>query len=179
VISAKLRAVSVSTWIGLSAWAAAGLMAPASLASPVPPSPAAASARPLLSTADRASFKRLERSLGGRSGVAVSALWAGRLPLQTAGTMQTAVAWSTSKIPVAMAVYAAGDEAAQRSNLRRAITASDNAAAERLWDSLGGGKTAADAATTQLRRAGDRRTVVQGNRALLLLPWVTVSGVDG
>jgi len=78
--------------------------------------------------------------------------------------MQTAVAWSTSKVPVAMAVIAAGDEAAQRSNLRGAITRSDNAAAERLWDSLGGGQAAADAATAQLRRAGDRRTLVQPRR---------------
>jgi hypothetical protein len=65
---------------------------------------------------------------------------------------------------VAMAVVADGGAAAHRSDLRQAIAASDNAAAERLWSSLGAGAAAAAAATAQLRRAGDRRTIVQSRR---------------
>ncbi len=117
----------------------------------------------MLTTADRAGFSRLEQSLGGRSGVAVSPLGFGH-EVEAAGRLQTAVAWSTIKVPIAMAVVAEGDEAAERPNLRRAITASDNAAAERAWSSLGDGEVAAAAATAQLRRAGDRRTVVQSRR---------------
>src|SRR5262249_23732312 len=43
----------------------------------------------------------------------------------------------------------------------KAITASDNAAALRLWASLGDGQTAAAAATAQLAAAGDRSTNVE------------------
>jgi hypothetical protein len=65
-------------------------------------------------------------------------------------------------VPVAMAAIAAG--VARSTDLRKAITASDNAAAERLWAGLGGGHLAAAAATAQLRAAGERRTDVQSRR---------------
>ena len=78
--------------------------------------------------------------------------------------------------PVAMAVLAAGDEVARRPDLRQAIPASDDAAAERLWSSLGSGGEAASAATAQLRRAGDGRTVVQSRR---LRPGFTSFGQTG
>ncbi len=139
------------------------------------PASALGTSHRMLTVADRASFDRLERSLGGRSGVAVSPLGIGH-EVQAAGRMRTAVAWSTSKIPVAMAVLAAGDEVARRPDLRQAITASDNAAAERLWSSLGSGGEAASAATAQLRRAGDGRTVVQSRR---LRPGFTSFGQTG
>lgn len=58
-----------------------------------------------------------------------------------------------------MAAITAG--VAERGDLVQAITASDNAAAERLWTSLGDGAPAAEAATAQLRAAGDQRTVVE------------------
>ena len=122
--------------------------------------PASHSSGAILTAADRASFEHLAASLSGEQGLAVSALGLDRR-VERVGTIRTAVAWSTSKVPVAMAVIAAGGEAAQQANLRRAITASDNAAAERLWGSLGGGRSAAAAAEQQLRGAGDARTSVE------------------
>lgn len=126
---------------------------------------AAASAAPaaMLTTADRASFRRLATALGGRSGVAVSPLGLEQR-VQAAGTLRRAVAWSTAKVPIAMAVVAAGHADEQQANLRQAITASDNAAAERLWSSLGDPSVAAVKATAQLRGGGDKRTVVQSRR---------------
>ena len=117
----------------------------------------------LFSPADRTSFERLARSLGGDSGVAASPLGLGQT-VQALGGMRSTIAWSTSKVPVAMAVIAAGNASSQQSNLRQAITASDNAAAERLWSSLGSGTKAAAAANAQLRAAGDHRTHMQAAR---------------
>lgn len=112
----------------------------------------------LLSAADRRSFARLEASLGGVSGVAVSGVGLDQ-PVTRAGSFQSAVAWSTSKVPVAMAAIAAGS--AKQGPLTQAITASDNGAAETLWQGLGGGSKAASAATAQLRAAGDGTTEIQ------------------
>lgn len=132
---------------------------------------ASASSR-MLSSADAASFRRLQTSLGGTIGLAVSPLGQGR-SVQRLGSLRTGVAWSTSKVPVAMAVVASGRGKQQAANLRQAITASDNAAAERLWASLGSGQRAARAATAQLRNAGDRRTRVRSAR---LRPAFTAYG---
>ena len=113
----------------------------------------------LLSAADRASFARLAAKLTGHEGVAVSTVGINR-PVSRVGELSSGVAWSTAKSPVAMAAISAGVGA--RSDLVQAITASDNAAAERLWSSLGKGASAA--ATAQLRAVGDQRTVVEARR---------------
>lgn len=115
----------------------------------------------LLSAADRASFARLGAKLAGQEGVAVSTIGLGR-PVSRAGGLRTGVAWSTAKAPVAMAAITAG--VGTRGDLAQAITASDNAAAERLWSALGEGQRAAGAATAQLRAAGDERTVIEGQK---------------
>jgi hypothetical protein len=117
----------------------------------------------VLSPADRTSFAELQARLGGRIGLAVSGLGTGQ-KVQRLGSLNSVIAWSTSKVPIAMAVYDAGMADAQRANLRAAITASDNAAAERLWAALGGGPQAAEAADAQLRAAGDDHTQIQPNR---------------
>lgn len=117
----------------------------------------------LFTRADRVSFDRLARSLTGVSGVAVSGLGKGQ-PVIALGSLRSPIAWSTSKVPVAMAVIAGGGGKRYASDLRQAITASDNAAAERLWSSLGGGAKAASAANAQLRAAGDRRTQYESRR---------------
>jgi hypothetical protein len=118
----------------------------------------------ILSSADKASFARLAASLGGASGIAVSGIGFGR-KVEQAGSLRSGVAWSTAKVPVAMAVIAAGAGQAHSQDLTQAITASDNAAAERLWAALGGGTTAAQAADAQLREAGDQVTQIE-SRAL-------------
>lgn len=117
-----------------------------------------ASDHALLSTADRRAFRSLESQLGGRSGIAVSRVGLGQ-PVTQAGSFQSAVAWSTSKVPVAMAAIDAGSDASQ--SLRQAITASDNAAAESLWSGLGAGQQAAAASDAQLRASGDANTNIQ------------------
>jgi hypothetical protein len=114
----------------------------------------------ILSAGDLRSFNRLAASLGGEEGLAVSELGIGR-PVERVGSLRSGVAWSTAKVPVAMAVVAAGGAEAQRAQLRQAITASDNAAALSLWASLGGAREAAAAADAQLREAGDERTRIE------------------
>jgi beta-lactamase class A len=128
------------------------------------PSSAAASGE-ILSAADRASFLRLATSLGGEHGLAVSGVGGG-WAVERVGELQSGSAWSTAKVPIAMAVIDAGQQGAQQSNLTQAITASDNAAATRLWASLGPPQTAAGGADAELRRAGDQRTSIE-SRALL------------
>jgi beta-lactamase class A len=118
----------------------------------------------ILSAADRASFERLAASLGGQSGLAVSGLGVGE-SVERVGALRSVVAWSTAKIPVAMAVIAGGGAGAQQTDLTSAVTASDNTAALRLWASLGGGQDAASAVDGQLRQAGDTHTHVE-SRAL-------------
>lgn len=125
--------------------------------------PTTASAADLLSAGDAKSFQKLQAELGGTIGLAASPLGKGQA-VERVGSLSTGIAWSTSKVPVAMAVIAAGHRSRQSSNLRQAITASDNAAAERLWSSLGSGGPAAQAATRQLRNAGDRNTTMESQR---------------
>jgi len=111
-----------------------------------------------LSRSARRSFARLAARLPGVEGIAVSGVGHGQRVVALGG-LRTAIAWSTSKLPVALAAIQAG--VADPTALRAAITASDNAAAMRLWAALGSGATAAAAAQAQLRAGGDRRTVVQ------------------
>lgn len=122
-----------------------------------------ASARPLLSAADAASFRRLERSMGGTSGVTASGVGR-RQPLQRLGTLRTGVAWSSIKVPIVMAVLTRDGghpSSSTKSLMRRAITASDNNAAMSLWSSLGSGSTAGGKVQRMLAAAGDTSTVVQ------------------
>lgn len=126
--------------------------------------------RPLLTAADRASFARLAATLPGAEGVAVSAVGPGR-QVYRAGALQSGVAWSTAKVPVVMAALDAG--VGSRADARSAITASDNAAAERLWRALGAGTAAAAASDAQLRAAGDTRTRTQPE---VLRPGFTAFG---
>ncbi len=114
----------------------------------------------ILSAADRQSFQQLAGSLGGAQGLAVSGLGLGR-NVERVGSLNSLAAWSTAKVPIAMAVIDAGRQGAEQGDLRQAITASDNAAAMRLWASLGPPDTAAQAADAQLRRAGDQRTQIE------------------
>ncbi|MEI2774678.1 MAG: hypothetical protein V9G19_01655 [Tetrasphaera sp.] len=101
-------------------------------------------------------------SFGGTAGIAVAA------PFSTptaGGTWSTGPAWSTAKVPVAIAALAdnPGDD-----NLRTlassAIRLSDNDAAEQLWASLGEPQTAGTRTQAVVRELGDRHTVVQWQR---------------
>lgn len=117
----------------------------------------------LLTAADHASFRRLERALGGSSGLTVSAVGLHR-PVTQVGTLQEGVAWSTIKVPIAVAVEARFEghpTASEQSLLMRAISASDNSAAEALWRSLGPPNAAAAAVRSVLAASGDASTNVE------------------
>lgn len=141
-----------------------GLLAVLALVAAAPAASAQAqdaAPRPLLSGADRASFTKLEKQLGGSLGLAVTPAGRGGT-VETAGSLRGGVAWSTSKTAIAMAVVARGQTGT--ADLRAAITASDNAAAERLWSSLGTPAQAAAAADEQLAAAGDITTRFESRR---------------
>jgi len=136
--------------------------------SPSPPASAAPGGSPPAvagSAALRRSFDTLAAGLSGAEGLAFTSV--GGSPATELGSWRTGPGWSTVKVPVAVAVVAkaAGkpDARAQRL-IRRAITASDNAAAEQLWSSLGPPPTAASTVQAVLRSAGDGQTRVQSQR---------------
>ena len=95
-------------------------------------------------------FEELERELGGRSGAVFSA---GRQVIQ-AGSLRTGAAWSTIKVPLAIAAF-------QKDLAAKAITESDNDSARALWDSLGQPAAAAQAVERVLAAAGDTETRVE------------------
>lgn len=117
------------------------------------------------SAALRASFDRLAAQLSGSEGVAFTSV--GGTATTQLGSWRTGVGWSTVKVPLAVAAVAKAQgrpDAGVRSLMRRAITASDNAAAEQLWSSLGPPQTAASQVQAVLRSAGDGQTRVQSQR---------------
>lgn len=117
--------------------------------------------------ATRDDFERLAALLPGKEGVAITA----GSKVIAVGGLRSGAAWSTSKAAVAMAAIVAGT--ARSVDLTQAITASDNASAERLWAGLGSPQQAGAAATAQLRASGDARTAIQADR---LLPAYTAFG---
>lgn len=84
----------------------------------------------------------------------------GRQRPQVVGKRTDLIAWSTIKVPVSLAVIGRGPS--HGADVDAALTISDNAAAERLWQSLGSGTEASHAVQRQLRRGGDSNTRVPG-----------------
>lgn len=76
-----------------------------------------------------------------------------------AGSLTDTTAWSTSKVPLAIAAYR--QDPSTTALIDAAITVSDNASAQALWDGLGGGEQAAAAVGAVLAEAGDTSTQVQ------------------
>jgi len=108
------------------------------------------------------SFDRLQATITADSGVAI--LVVGRPDLVTLGPWRSGPAWSTSKIPLALAALQHADSPATRALVGRAITASDNAAAEALWAELGAGPPAGAAVDAVLKAHGDPHTRTQWRR---------------
>jgi hypothetical protein len=81
----------------------------------------------------------------------------------TFGDWTDGVAWSTIKVPLAIAAFREGGSIAGPSALS-AIEHSDNAAAERLWSLLGPPIEAAQSVRAVLREGGDHLTQVQSER---------------
>jgi hypothetical protein len=103
------------------------------------------------------SFRELSGSLPATVGVAIVS--ATRRPVSL-GAWSSGVAWSTSKVPLAIAAVRAGS--ASRDQLFGTIARSDNAAAEELWSQLG--DPAAQLVQSVIREAGDPTTVVESRR---------------
>nr|WP_083835869.1 hypothetical protein [Gordonia otitidis] len=101
--------------------------------------------------------KSIRKAIPGQVGVALVPV--GSDVAQSFGSLKTGRAWSTVKVPVALAAERKNG-AAVLAKEDKAITFSDNDAAGDLWGSLGGGKQSVDAVTSVLREGHDMRTRV-------------------
>ncbi|MEL4356474.1 MULTISPECIES: hypothetical protein [unclassified Luteococcus] len=120
---------------------------------------APASVGPADASALAASFGKLQASLSGPAGIAVVPV-GGRGEAVHWGKSDTGPAWSTAKVPLSIAALSSPGPDTQ-ALVRRAITASDNEAADQLWHQLGAGKKAAAAVDRVLRAGGDPVTRTQ------------------
>jgi hypothetical protein len=105
-----------------------------------------------------ADFAQLETMLPAVIGIAVSAVGAGAAPIAL-GHWQSGPAWSTMKVPVAIAALREEDRPKVTPAMTAAITESDNAAAESLWQGLGDPVTAARKVQAVLTETGVSTTV--------------------
>lgn len=108
----------------------------------------------------------LEDEYGARIGVAVALPGAstdgtGELAPDFAGDLETDYAWSTAKVPIAVAYERVTGEI--DGIVEAALTVSDNDAAAVMWDSLGGGAASRKDVDAVLAEAGDTETHMQTN----------------
>jgi hypothetical protein len=103
------------------------------------------------------SFHDLSKGLPATVGIAIASVAAEPISF---GPWSTGVAWSTIKVPLAVAALRA--DVTHSDQLSAVITRSDNAAAEELWSQLGG--TAAQLVQSVMREAGDNVSVVESRR---------------
>ncbi|WP_280268652.1 hypothetical protein [Nocardia wallacei] len=159
----------IVTAVAVSACTAnAGTPVPAEITAtpaPAPPANAAAMQPGVHAVADSlgvsgalaTEFADLQREMPGSVGMAVMPVGGDRAI--TLGNWTTGIAWSTIKVPLALAALRQ-DPAGQAELATAAITSSDNDAAQAMWDALGGGERAAEAVEAVLREAGDTTTDV-------------------
>lgn len=140
-------------------------------AHPAPGRPVATSQLPLRPVATpppavrevvTASFTDLATQVDGSVGLAIAAV-GNPDTVQSFGDWSTGPAWSTAKVPLVIAAIRSDPGAAVSANMSAAITRSDNAAAELIWDSLGEPDAAASKVSAVLVETGDP-TVVQSQR---------------
>jgi hypothetical protein len=116
------------------------------------------------------SFVRLCATIPATIGIAVAA--PGRAEVFSLGRWSGGVAWSTIKVPLALAALRSDQPLAQELAVK-AITESDNPASERLWSLLGGPADAAQRVQAVIMESGDAGTVVESRR---LRPGFTAFG---
>jgi hypothetical protein len=107
-----------------------------------------------------ASFEELSKTVPATIGIAIASA-VGR-SVASLGTWSTGVAWSTIKVPLAIAALRAGSGNGEL--VAKAITESDNAAAEELWSQLGDPAQAAQKVQAVIHDASDATTVVESRR---------------
>ncbi|MEZ5210718.1 hypothetical protein MYK68_05240 [Gordonia sp. PP30] len=131
--------------------AGASSSTPAASSAPVPTQKGAAGLR--------TSYAALAKTLGQPVGVSIVPVGGGA-PIDL-GDQTAQVAWSTIKVPLAIAAQRKNGVLAAETP---AIVNSDNDAAESLWSSLGTDAQAAAAVTAVLREGGDTSTTVPSVR---------------
>ncbi|MGA8045093.1 MAG: hypothetical protein WCA30_02400 [Dermatophilaceae bacterium] len=154
-------------WLGLRtgdlASGSAPTAAPSSSPSPrptptPPPTPTATpSATPTVVAADpalAAAFAEEVARLGGSYALA----WLDAEGLHLLGSAPGTTAWSTIKVPLAVAALEADPSAATWTHVEAALTRSDNAAADALWAGLGDPEAAAGAVDAVLTAYGSPAT---------------------
>jgi hypothetical protein len=109
-----------------------------------------------------AEFATLADELNVQAGLVVSAVGDGPV-LAPVGEWVSGPAWSTIKVPLAIAGLRAMEHPAITEEMRAAITQSDNTAAESIWQSLGDPAMAARKVEEVLRPTGDP-TIVESER---------------
>jgi hypothetical protein len=110
-----------------------------------------------------ADFARLQTTLHAKMGLAVRAIGHAQPDPTVWGDWQTGPAWSTIKVPLVIAGLRREDSQDISDAMTKAITESDNAAAQLIWDGLGDPTRAASAVQDVLRQSGDP-TVVQSQK---------------
>lgn len=103
-------------------------------------------------------FASLAAQLNATVGIVVRPVGAGPAPV-TAGEWSTGTAWSTIKVPLAIAGLRETEPPEVTDAMRAAITQSDNEAAESIWQSLGEPTEAAKKVEAVLADAGAPTTV--------------------
>jgi hypothetical protein len=136
----------------------------------VTPAPPTRTAAPSGSTVLHTEFAQLEARLQAVMGIAIAPVGDGQNPIRLGkwpsgpSTVSTPAspAWSTMKVPLVIA--ALREQHGLTDDMRAAITESDNAAAEKIWASLGDPVTAAHKVEQVLRDYGDPTTKVQSQK---------------
>lgn len=152
VIGSNLASAPTSTQAG-NALPAQPRVSPPPPATLTPGAPVGADTGPFA-----AEFASLAAELNAQVGIVVRPVGAGPAPV-TAGDWSTGTAWSTIKVPLAIAGLRATDPPAVTEAMRAAITQSDNQAAESIWASLGDPVSAAKKVEAVLAEAGAPTTV--------------------
>jgi hypothetical protein len=118
----------------------------------------------------QASFSELAAAIPATIGIAIAPV--GGNTVSSFGAWSTGVAWSTIKVPLAIATLRK-DPSSAEPLAKKAITESDNAAAEQLWSELGAPEQAAQQVEAVLKESGDATTIVESRR---LRPGFTAFG---
>jgi hypothetical protein len=107
-------------------------------------------------------FAELQQRVPATIGVVLAPVGAPQTPVLL-GEWSSGPAWSTIKVPLAIAALRAEDPPQVTGPMTNAITQSDNAAADVLWQGLGDPETAAGKVDAVLQEVGDP-TKVQSQR---------------
>ena len=146
---------------GSEAAALSSTVPPKPTAMPPPPPPAAptpGAPAPAGTGQFATDFASLAAEINAKAGIVVRAVGAGPEPV-TAGDWSTGTAWSTIKVPLAIAGLRETDPPAATDAMRAAITQSDNDAAESIWQGLGDPTAAAKKVEAVLAESGAPTTV--------------------